>query len=208
MTLVYSADQEGPGLHALLIGVGHYAMRDWRIRGAPQSAAMFCEWLLNRSNREALPVPLASVELLLSEHEYGGEFQEKKIDPCTTENVRRSVYAWMNLASQDQSGMTLFYCAGHGVLLDRDEQLLLLADFGEGENDYERWTGDHVVSLREIFHLMAPSILHPNIARRQIYLFDVGARSHHIIEKYQIVPRQLFARPVQIGWDDRIAPIF
>jgi caspase domain-containing protein len=206
MTRVYDAPHEGPGVHALVIGVESYAMRGWRLNGAARSAAMFCEWLLHPPNREALPVPLASVELLLSADEWGGEFQGCRIDQCTIENVRRAVRAWINLASKDRSGMTVFYCIGHSILRGRDERMLLLDRFGEGEDQEEQWTGEHVVSLLELFHLMAPSDSRPDMARTQLYFFDTDAST---FDSYRIAPRQLFAYPTGKGiWDDRIAPIF
>jgi hypothetical protein len=206
MTLVYHSPHVGPGLHALVIGVGHYPPATRSIPEAWRAATVLCRWLLHPTNREALPVPLASVELLLSENDSGGEFRGQSIDRCTIENVRRAVRSWMDLASKDESGMTLFYCAGHSILLGRDEKLLLLDRFGESENEDEGWTGDHVISLLELFHSMAPSPTHPTIARRQIYFFDTGAEN---FDDYQIVPRQLFAHPRgQRIQDDRIAPIF
>jgi hypothetical protein len=205
MTRVYYSSPEGPGVHALVIGVGHYALPGWQHPGAVQSATMFCEWLLHPPNREALPVPLASVELLLSADESGGEFQGYRIDRCTIENVRRAVRAWIDLASKDRSGMTLFYCNGHSFLRGRDEWMLLLDRFGEGEHEEEKWTGEHVVSLLELFHLMAPSRSRPNMARTQLYFFDTGPG---IFDRHRIAPRQLFAYPSEKEPDDRIAPIF
>src|SRR3954471_1294754 len=132
MTRVYYSPNEGPGVHALVIGVGNYSVPWFKIPSAAKSAAMFCEWLLNPDIIKAMPVPVTSVELLLSADEVGGEFRGKMIDRCTVENVQRAALDWMDLASKNQSGITLFYCCGHSILLDRGERVLLLDSFGAG----------------------------------------------------------------------------
>jgi hypothetical protein len=207
MTLVYDSSNEGPGLHALIVGVGNYSGVLPSIPSAARSTWTLCEWLLDERSRATLPVPLSSVELLVSEDPVGGEFQGQAIERCTIENLRRAARAWIKRASEEASNMTLFYCAGHGAVRGRDERLMFLDGFGSGEHEDEIWTGEHVISLQELYHSMAPSRFHPNIARRQLYFFDIGAEHLPLNEKYQITPRQLFAVPWAIE-GERIAPIF
>jgi hypothetical protein len=119
----------------------------------------------------SLSVPLASVELLLSQSPHCDcGFEGHPVERCTIENVRRAARDWMKRASVDRSGMTLFYCCGNGFFHGRDETMLLLEGFGEDED----WTGENVISLHDLFRSMAPSRAHPEIARRQIVARQSG----------------------------------
>src|SRR5688572_25456684 len=75
MTLVYDAGREGPGTHALLIGVSAYeSVLDGRYGPAAANAVRIANWLIERfHNPEA---PLATVDLLTTD----GVFQPEWID--------------------------------------------------------------------------------------------------------------------------------
>jgi hypothetical protein len=151
-SVIYSADVEGRGLHALIIGVGDYPHlvggRGVRFAGhegmgqltsAPASARAFANWLLSDEGYHHPEVPLASVRLLLSEAGYFGAKQStfkhpqtgarSKVPPATFAEVEEAVEGWGAALNQSEDHRSLFFFSGHGVTAGI-EQWLLLSDYG------------------------------------------------------------------------------
>lgn len=145
MTRVFFPETgRGPGVHALVIGVGGYPYlrggehaRD-RIPRAlhgigpltspPRSALAFAQWLVNGA-QGAWQTPLRSVELLLSwtPGDPGGT------DPAvgagtpvaTIDNIRDAFGQWLTRCSADPDSVAILYFCGHGLQSDGH---ILLAD--------------------------------------------------------------------------------
>lgn len=189
-SLIHSSSDNGPGLHALVIGVGayphliggsgtlfagHEGMA--QLTSAPVSATTFAEWLLRPDGYHHPHVPLRSVRLLLSKKNEEGAaeagFRHPATDavhtvpPATLHEVEQAVEAWVAELNTAEENRGLFFFSGHGVSAGL-EQWLLLSDFGvAGRNPYEpaiRFSG---------FHFGMGSVA----AREQLYFLD-ACRSH------------------------------
>jgi hypothetical protein len=185
-----------PGFHALVVGVSHYphmpkqyGMR--QLTAPAMTAYRIYKWLLDR--RANLRVPLASVRLLLSpspdeaeviagDAELGGRWGE-----ASTDEFVSAAEAWRDDAARDARGMTLFYFAGHGIQLSKNDQFLLMKDFGRFKNEY---AGS--VSAVNIYDGMSNG---PNeqLADTQFYFFDACRN----------LPRQRATQPSQ-GWSPQL----
>lgn len=184
-SLVHSAETNGRGLHALIIGVGDYphlvggratlfAGHEGmaQLTSAPASARAFAEWLLSPEGYHHPEVPLASVRLLLSESGYFGAkastFKHPstgartKVPPATLAEVKAAVGQWAGALNAGEDRRGLFFFSGHGVTAGL-EQWLLLSDYGgDALNPSE-------AAIRfNAFHAGMGSIA----AREQLYFLD------------------------------------
>ncbi len=229
MSLVLDARRQGtPGLHAFVCGVSAYnhlpggsGARADRTFGLQQlsstatTAFLFYEWLLRADREGRLPLPLATVHLLLSPA--AAELAQRPAmtaagpagtapGAATRRNFSTDARAWREAAGASDEEITFFYYAGHGVQRKQKDSVLLLADFGDPP------AGGPLVNTVDANHLIAgmapPRNAAKRIARRQVYFVDacrmpVGEFQQH---EWQNVP-DLW--PVELnGLDDRAAPVF
>ena len=133
--MYFSRPVAGPGLHALVIGVGSYRHLPGgtgrelpdpldfaglgQLTSPPVSARRLAEWLSGASH-ELWRVPLASVDLLVT----GG-----LVEP-TIAAIRDAYAGWRDRAGGHQENVGLFYFCGHGLQAET-RRMLLTADFGE-----------------------------------------------------------------------------
>ena len=171
----------GPGLDALVLGVGSYShvakgpifkdgftnLTQAQLADASRAVFSFCDWLIDR--RASFPVPLSSVELLLSAPGEGPTlFDRVNIERCTSENVERAVWAWRKRAERHQEGMTLLYCCGLGAAVAPGNYILLLENFGASV-DLE----GAALDLDGLYLGMMPSRARIDISRRQLYFYNL-----------------------------------
>lgn len=222
--LVFDERAEGkPGFHALVVGVSSYPHmpREYgmaQLTTPAMSAYRICKWLLSRQKN--LPVPLASVRLLLSPSpgeaavvEADAELRGRWGEAGTDEFVS-AAEAWRRDALIDPRGVTLFYFAGHGIQLSRTDSLLLMKGFGRFGNEYT-----DSVSAMNIYNGMANR---PNeqIAQTQFYFFDTCRNTPRLrgvqpsqgwptqlVEYDDLDPRKVF-KPSWVVPDGRKAPAF
>jgi hypothetical protein len=186
MNLVYDTRGElggGPGLHALIVGVSQYrhllggsgptaSFVDLRqLSSAARSAYALYRWLLDRQQR--LPIPLASVRLLLSPspEELDAEPGLAELSgPCGLEAFLTAAYDWRADADTHRGGYTLFYFAGHGIQANGTDTALLLEDFGDGRGGLLR----NAVSTQNLIAGMSHSRSRTNTARTQLYFIDTS----------------------------------
>jgi hypothetical protein len=209
-----------PGLHVFLVGVSayphlpapgsgstaqSYGMN--QISAAARTAYQMYEWLL--ANQAGLPLPLATVWLLLSPSalEITNEpaLNGLALRPDLL-NFVQSANAWRDAASTHRDGMSLFYFAGHGVQRTKDDAVLLLDDFGHlpvGMNPLQT-----SVDVRTLFYGMAPSAAFPQMARTQIYFVDACRNHPNQFNQFEKLSTTEFFTIAVSGRDDRIAPIF
>jgi hypothetical protein len=151
--MFFEANRPGPGMHALVIGVGGYAHLPGgggrtiadplrygnlgQLTSPPRSALEFASWL-----RDSDPIrwaaPLASIDLRISPAPAdpnpdgsGADYSDATIDSITA-----AYDAWKERCATDENNVAVFYFCGHG--LQSDEQLLLASDFGRYEGNHFR----------------------------------------------------------------------
>ena len=224
MSRVLDRRQAGrPGLHAFVCGVSEYphlpggggepAERSFGLRqlsATATTAFLVYEWLLAADAAGRLPLPLATVHLLLSpsaaERAARPEMAAAGAATATRRSFAADARAWREAAGASDEEMTWFYFAGHGVQRKQRDSVLLLEDFADP------LAGGPLVHTVDVNHLVAgmapPRNPAKRIARRQIYFIDacrmpVGEFQMH---EWQNVP-DLWLVELN-GRDDRATPVF
>jgi hypothetical protein len=149
--LFFDTGESGPGLHALVIGVGGYVHLEGgagpviadplqygnlgQITSPPRSALAFANWL-RKSDRIHWKTEVASIDLLISPepsdpHPAGPGVTFKN---ATIDDIRTAFDAWASRCGRDVDNVAMFYFCGHG--LQSDEQILLASDFGRYSNHF------------------------------------------------------------------------
>jgi hypothetical protein len=149
--LFFNSEKPGPGMHALVIGVGGYAHLEGgsgteiedplrygnlgQLTSPPRSALAFANWLRD-SNRDRWKAPLATIEVLISPAPSdpdpsgsGLTFADAKID-----GIHDAFDAWKKRCGSNADNVSVFYFCGHG--LQSEEQILLASDFGRYSNHF------------------------------------------------------------------------
>ncbi|WP_326726391.1 caspase family protein [Streptomyces phaeochromogenes] len=136
----------GPGVHALIIGVGYYpylagnvqsGTAEWpafsfmpQLTSPPRSARAFAQWLSDNADERNWTVPLASVDLLLSfAPKQAPDLAAVIHGEATIDAIRQRFEAWLARCAQDPDNVAVFYFCGHGV--QGDGQFLLASDFNK-----------------------------------------------------------------------------
>ncbi|PYQ30007.1 MAG: hypothetical protein DMF56_09790 [Acidobacteria bacterium] len=189
MTLILDRRNDlggAPGIHALIGGVSFYRhLKDGdpaaqpadpmfdlkQLTSTAMSAYLFYKWLLAADAAKRLPLPLATVHLLLSPSadELAKEAELAKAERCSRKNFVTNLKEWRSFAN-DADAMTVLYFAGHGVQRRQNDSVLLLDDFGDPD------AGGSLVNTAEVAQIIAgmapPSDLAKKIANRQLYFLD------------------------------------
>jgi hypothetical protein len=212
--------QEQPGLHVLIAGVSAYRhLPGGTGKQAPESFEMrqlnstaltaykiFC-WL--KKWRKNLPVPLATVRLLVSPSLKEACIQPKLKDltPCTYHNFLTALKYWREDASANPLNRTLFYFAGHGIKTTTCETTVLLTeDFGDGMGSLL----SKAVDFQNLYRGMAVSKARKNMASTQLYFVDACRNLPWKLKSYQpMEASKVFDIYLDEGFPDkRCAPIF
>lgn len=185
MTLIDRRDELNgvPGIHAFICGVSFYhhlpggdgtpAKKPFGLKQLSSTATtgwLFYQWLLDAQKNNRLPLPLATVHLLLSPSKPEADAipEMAAIDPASRENFVAAANEWRDFAS-DADGMTMFYFAGHGVQRRQNDSVLLLDDFGKPPGGSLNYT----VDVANLFDGMAPPAdVARKVALRQLYFID------------------------------------
>lgn len=143
------AARQGPGMHALILGVGKYPhliegdgdLADkplglGQLTSPPLSAAHFIDWCLGRLPGSPggyinAAAPPASVEVLVSAPtplQVNNGQGLVTVQAATLANVQAAFRAWLLRLKQDDNNIGVFYFCGHGIAVP--DQYLLLEDFG------------------------------------------------------------------------------
>lgn len=163
MTLLVDRKESGPGIHAMVIGVGHYPHLEGgstprpdtldlrQLTSPPVNALKVADWLRTKLSHPR--AKLASVDLLVSAR--GGPVSvaddqgaTREIDPATMACIRSGVLGWIQRAHLDAGNVALFYFCGHGVAAGLMSGLLA-EDFGDDHTD--RTLLANVVDLEELY---------------------------------------------------------
>jgi len=164
------------GFHVLIAGVSAYpsAPPQYHLQSLTtpaRTAYRFYQWFLRQNDKGALPVPLASIRLLLSPSQEEIETQaglDKVAEACTYDNFTKEVEAWRNDACKNRDNVTFFYFAGHGFQRTAGDSVLLMQDFGEKPGDHLRRTA----STSHIFYGMKAADNREQMANTQLYFID------------------------------------
>jgi hypothetical protein len=207
-------------------GDGPPAENDW---GLPQLSATaltgykMYRWLIDR--RKQLPKKLATIRLLLSpsaaeaskiaegmaeiKQALTGEGVTLIDTPsrCTLENFVGEARRWRKdaISEIDDSNVTFFYFAGHGIQRKNNDPVLLVEDFGNPDAGMVART----VEFNALFEGMAP-LRDPlkKMARTQLYFVDACRVRPDDLTKYKF-PSIADIFDVELGGEDkRSAPVF
>jgi hypothetical protein len=210
MCLVFDErEREGPGLHALLIGVSAYPHLEGGVRQpAPDSYGMgqltvaastaveLFRWLERHSGE--LAVPLATCRLLVAPSDNEGEAPVGAGRPVLNE-VRRAALFWREDVAKDENNVAFFYFAGHGVQRTKDDAIAILEDFGDRSGAVEL---GNAISTKSVFDGM------PQKPRTQLYFVDACRIEPVEFRRFaKKEPSQVFDE-VASAEDLRCAPIF
>lgn len=180
----------GPGVHALIVGVGQYPQSSFpRLMSSVSSAKAVAEWL--RINR--LAVPLSTCRVLLSDGAGGG---------ARVEQFLRAASEWREDAGSNKDNIAFFYFCGMGFQRSATEDLILFEDFGAVGPALRG-----AVSVDNLFQGMAPGPDAPDIARTQLYFID-SSRTYEEFSRYQFSSPTLIFDEYHAGADDRSAVVF
>jgi Caspase domain len=151
--MFFAADQPGPAMHALVIGVGGYAHLAGgtgtpipdrlqygnlgQLTSPPRSALAFARWLRD-SEPSRWTAPLASIDLRISpapgDPDPSGS--GATYPDATMDSIIEAFDAWVERCATDEANVAVFYFCGHG--LQSEEQLLLASDFGRYSTNHFR----------------------------------------------------------------------
>jgi len=182
---------DGPGLHALIVGVSDYqnlpSKKDPRPRSkyntlgllklscAARSAYRLYHWLVQA--QDGLPQRLKSCRLLLSptECERDGLPPGLKFAAATRANFVRAAHDWRIAAGSHRDNVALFYFAGHGLaftsISDVKDILLLQDAFDVSGTRFEK-----TALLNNLYVGMGfpdPHTTGADVASRQLFLLDM-----------------------------------
>lgn len=214
----------GPGLHALIIGVGSYpnlstppndtlGMR--HLDGPARTALRLAEFLTSFDGTKGkLAVPLRSLRVLISPSPNEVVRNLKLPDglPRASDNsIREAARRWRNDAASSVENVALFYFAGHGIQRGPAEGVLLPEDVLEGYP--ESPILDRAFDVNNLYNGMAPrpgagGAAPEPMAQTQYYFFDACRAPLEALAKFaDAAPRKLFNVRAD-GVDERIAPRF
>lgn len=214
MTLVVDRRAEfanKPALHALIAGVSRYTHLQEAefsfglssLDSTARTANIICEWLKKADADGRLPLPLASVRLLLSRSD--AEADLPNVDECTWGNFAREAKAWRTDASGHNGSMTFFYFAGHGIQLPPQRAILLMSDYG---NPNDGAPLDSAIDMQHIlFGMVPPADVARRIARTQFYFVDACRSPVGDLSELDRTARSPWSIP-DGGVDNRSIPTF
>jgi hypothetical protein len=216
VALVVNNNVQGPGVHALIVGVSDYL--NLPDAGEPSSDAT---WSLNKLTSPALSalkifdfirtsglrLPLKTVRLLLSPSQVELNVEPALANATPTRANRTALDAfaldWRNDASKNPEDMTLFYFAGHGTQRGPEDAVLMLEDFLIPGAPLAR-----CLEISDIRGGMAPSPTFPNIALTQFYFVDACMDRNAKLKTF-VNPKvpEVFGVELNVV-DRRAAPLF
>ena len=204
----------GPGLHAFIVGVSAYPFLEggaqpvgdpWgmgQLTSTAMSAVRIYEWLVKAADTHRLPVPLASVQLLLSPS--AEESVPAEAPRATLDNFGVAATEWRDSCKTHRDNVGFFYFAGHGVQRTTEDAVLCLEQFrrpGLGALT-------HAVALANVRGGMAPAPAFPDIARTQFYFVDACRVQPEQFSKFEEMSTTDIFEVSLAGKDDRSSPIY
>jgi len=172
--------QGRPGTHAFIVGVDHYpnlpkdgepdtdrsfGLR--QLRWSVASARAFYRWLVEEYSNPA--APLATCRVLASHGE-----QPAADDPfadvagASLDDFLFAAHDWRADAALHPESVAIFYFAGNGIQVSKEQVVLLMRDFGQPAGGMLR----QAIDLSTLVGGMAPASQRSSIARTQLYVLE------------------------------------
>lgn len=149
VSLIFEDDRpaEAPGVHAVVIGVGHYRHLPGgsgvrcpdhenmqQLASPPHSARHVADWLFQTYYDDPVR-PLRSLHLLISEPAGPADYAyvlcpQVTVQEAALENIRAAVQDWKNRGDASPESLMVLYFCGHGVSSGLQHSLLC-TDYGE-----------------------------------------------------------------------------
>jgi len=183
MTLVYQdgEPEQRKGVHALIIGVGHYRhlaggaaenlqlsadIELSQLSSPPHSARHVATWVLNTWAGDT-DMPLRSLRMLVSQRDSPASYAHPLVTKTTLaeadmDEIELETRAWAQAGEKNPENLLLFYFCGHGVATSVDHPLLA-ADAGKFEDNLFR----HALNFSEF-----RAGMQHNPAQKQLFLVD------------------------------------
>lgn len=191
MTLLTSeANRRLPGLHALLVGVGHYPYAP-NVEGAEglgdlssphHSVTAMADWLATGLSLK--DTPLCSLRVLTSSP--GG--RDTGWDEPTMQALESAVEEWYDDANAHEKNFALFYFCGHGLLIG-SITALLTQSFGSQRRNPFAGTFDPAQFESGMLSCKAG---------RQLFIIDAcSAAPRGMRERYQRIAPNALVQPVE-----------
>lgn len=217
-TNAYDRDQHC--MHALVIGTSYYSYLPQNpddpapdgvkeTLGLSQattpasSALAFARWLeTDYHNPDA---PLGSIRLLVSPSREEKDRQDALANPeatvlsTTTTNVKAALRAWKQDCEKNRDNVAVFYAAGHGIQLSKDDSIVLLEDFGYPVENVLGCAMDIGAIWRGMSNQLA--------AKTQFYFVDACRIKPEVFSRYETTPVGV-TLDVDEGGAAEVAPIF
>lgn len=183
--------QDEPGVHAILIGVGVFAdARDADLLedDSPEggfvdletplhSVEAFAEWL--RKELNVADTPLRTLRVLGSSSKRDSDLS---VTPPTFENIADEVGDWSDDVDTHEDNLAIFYFCGHGLRIG-ETQLLLAEDFGSNK----RAPFENAIEPELLANAMRQMK-----GRRQLFLIDACSTEVPFSRRYENVrPRTI-----------------
>jgi hypothetical protein len=206
---------DGPGLHALIVGVSLYDhLKDGpdpklethgigQLSRAARTAVTLAELLVERADKLVRPLKTCRLHLSPTPDEAREIGACLKYGSAQLQDVQAAILEWHQDAAVREDDGALFFFCGHGIQQSVGSSYLLLQDFLGGAQPLDR-----ALYLLNVYNGMRNGQHQPNMARTQIYLIDACRNSLASLADFEDAGG---VQPFMVrrgGVDDRIAPIF
>jgi hypothetical protein len=170
-----------------------------QLTSTASTAHKIAEWL----KTARLPVPLATVRLLLSPA--ANEMHLVGIsDSATLDHLITDADEWREDASTNRENYTFFYFTGHGIQRTKEDAVFCLEDFRRPP-----FTAlHHTVDLATLRAGMSPAPGRDDIARTQFYFVDACRVQPEEQKNFEPMMTTAVFEKDLAGEDDRRSPIF
>jgi hypothetical protein len=216
-------DSSAPGLHALIVGVSRYlhlpgptqqTFGFGQLETSARTAFQIYQWLIG--NQDQLPVPLASIRMMLAPSDKELEAlpnlknfvkQNPEVDGCRRSNFDQQAMNWQADAGTHKENHTWLFFSGHGLLQEARGGMCLMEDFAKPG----RQPLTNAITIENIFLGMAPSKVFPNMALSQLYFWDCCRMTNIELDNYVYeIPGGVFLREkaLRSPSDNRKASVF
>lgn len=187
--------------HALVIGTSYYSYLpqnpgdpvpdDGRVTlgleqaTTPASSALaLARWLeTDYCNPDA---PLGSIRLLVSPSREEKEQHDALATPeatvlcATTANVKAALRAWKHDCEKNRDHVAVFYAAGHGIQLSKDDSIVLLEDFAD--------PSENVLGCAMDIGAIWRGMSNESAAKTQFYFVDACRIKPGVFRRYEHTP--------------------
>lgn len=207
-------------LHALVIGTSHYTYLPQHPGESPPadaqetlglgqattpaaSALAFARWLEKEYNNPE--VPIGSVRLLVSPSQEEKDTHPELANPEATvlnsnkANVQAALISWRKDCEKNRDNVAVFYAAGHGVYISKNDSIVLLEDFGS--------PSDTILGCAMDVGAIWRGMSNKKVAKTQYYFVDACRIRHDVFSHFESIAAGV-KLDVSGGGTPEVAPIY